>query len=138
MSAKKTAAPARLRPTRESGQRQDKLIELGRTLPEATVEPVGRQNEHLTFRVRKKTFAYYAFDHHGDGRIALLCKAGPGEQGRLVEESPRRFFVPPYVGRQGWVGLRLDGARVNWAEVAFLLRAAYRLTAPRTLAARLG
>jgi hypothetical protein len=81
--------------------------------------------------------AYYTFDHHGDGRVALLCKAGPGEQGRMVEDDPRRFFVPPYVGSQGWIGVRLDGARVDWAEILFLLRAAYRLIAPRTLAARL-
>ena len=90
----------------------------------------------MTFRVKKKIFAYYLFDHHRDGRIALWCKGAPGEQGRLVEEDPRRFFVPPYVGRRGWVGLRLDSRTVQWAEVAHLVRTAYRLTAPRALAAR--
>jgi hypothetical protein len=124
-----------VRETRESERRRKRLVDIGRSLPEAVVEVAGA--DHLAFKVRKKIFAYYLFDHHGDGRIALCCKAGPGEQGRMVEESPERFFVPPYVGPRGWVGLRLDLPRVNWPEVAYLLRGSYRLTAPRTLAALL-
>lgn len=66
-------------------------------------------------------------------RIALLCKAPPGEQGRLVEENPSRYFVPPHVGPRGWVGLRLDTARVNWTAVKTLVLAAYFMTAPDKL-----
>ena len=106
-------------------------------LPEVDASAEGRVNEHLAFRVRKKTFAYYLFNHHGDGRIALWCKALPGDQGRLVEEDPRRFFVPPYLGPRGWVGTRLDLARVDWGEIAYLLGMAYRMSAPRSLATRL-
>ena len=101
---------------------------LCRSLPEASAERAGV--DHLAFRVGKKIFAYYTYDHHGDGMIAFLCKAPPGEQGRLVEEDPRRYFVPPYVGPRGWVGLRMDTPRIDWREVKNLAFAAYVLTAP--------
>ncbi len=110
--------------------RRERLVALCGTLPAAEAERAGAQ--HLAFKVSKKTFAYYVYDHHGDGRIALLCKAPPGEQGRLVGENPRAYFVPPYVGPKGWVGLRLDTPRVDWRAVKNLVFAAYFLTAPGT------
>ena len=118
---------------RDTKGRRARLTALCKSLPE--VEASG--DPHVTFRVRKKVFAYYLYDHHGDGRIALWCKGAPGEQSRLVEENPRRFFVPPYVGPRDWVGVRLDLASVNWSQVMYLLRTAYRLTAPRALLRRL-
>jgi len=121
----------------EAGKRKKRLIALCRELPEAVAVPVGLANEHLALKVRGKTFGYYAWDHHGDARIALHCKAAPGEQGRLVQEDPKRFFVPPYLGKNGWVAVRLDLAKVDWGEVAYLLRTAYRLSAPKSLVAQL-
>jgi hypothetical protein len=61
-----------------------------RTLPEVSYETVGDQ--HIAFRVRKKTFAYYSFDHHGDGIIAFCCKSSLSEQRRLVRADPESFF----------------------------------------------
>jgi hypothetical protein len=124
-----------VRATRDSERRRKRLVGIAESFPETVVEAAGAG--HVSFKVRKKVFAYYTLDHHGDGRVALWCKAGLGEQARMVEESPDRFFVPPYVGPRGWIGLRLDRPAVNWPEVAFLLRASYRLTAPRALAAQL-
>jgi len=115
----------------DTGGRRKRLVALCRSLPEASAERAGV--DHLAFKVGKKIFAYYTYDHHGDGRIAFLCKAAPGEQGRLVKEDPGRYFVPPYVGPKGWVGLRLDIPRVNWREVKNLAFAAYFLTAPDSL-----
>jgi hypothetical protein len=86
--------------------------------------------------VREKMFAMYVDDHHGDGRRALWCKAPLGSQEILVDADPERFFVPPYVGVKGWVGISLDDG-VDWEEVAELARDAYRMTAPRRLLARL-
>jgi hypothetical protein len=108
--------------------RRRRVKELGKSLPEAEVEQAGAQ--HLAFKVRKKIFGYYSYDHHGDGMIALWCKAPPGEQGRLVAERPDVYFVPAYVGPKGWVGIRLDTARVDWAEVRDHLFAAWLMTAP--------
>jgi len=126
-----------VRQTRETKRRRDRLTKICSSLPEAEMVVQGLQDEHRGFRVRKKVFGYYLFDHHRDGRIALWCKAGPGEQSRLVEQDPRRFFVPPYLGHRGWIGVRLDLAALNWAEVQYLVVTAYRLTAPRALARKL-
>jgi hypothetical protein len=88
-----------------------------------------------TFFVRdKKTFVMYLDDHHGDGRLAIWCAAPPGVQGTLVDEEPGRFFVPPYVGGRGWLGVRLD-MDVDWDEVAGIVEDAYRMVAPRQLVA---
>jgi hypothetical protein len=90
-----------------------------------------------TFFVRgKKTFVMFLDDHHGDGRLALWCAAPPGAQGSLVEEEPDRFFVPPYVGGRGWIGVRLD-VDVDWDEIADIVEDAYRMVAPKTLVAQL-
>ena len=81
-----------------------------------------------TFRVKKKMFASYANNHHGDGRIAIWCNATPADQDFLVRTHPKSCFVPPYVGPRGWVGVRVDG-KPDWDFVADVVAAAYRLTA---------
>ncbi len=86
-----------------------------------------------TFRVRDKIFAIHT---RRDGRASLWCKAPPGSQVVLVGTDPDRFFVPPYVGHKGWIGMRLDN-KPDWDEVAALIRRSYRLIAPKRLAARL-
>ena len=88
------------------------------------------------FRVRGKTFATYVINHHGDGRVALWLNAPAGAQELYTREEPKHFFVPPYVGPRGWLGVRLDG-RVDWTEIAAICRDAYRVVAPKTLAAQL-
>ena len=78
----------------------------------------------------RKTFANLHHDHHGDGRLAVWFKSTLEGQEALVEADPERFFVPPYVGHRGWVGMRLEG-RVDWKLLAGLLEEAYRSVAPR-------
>ena len=97
-------------------------------LPEATEKEAWGDP---TFRVRDKIFA---MEKRGDGRISLWCKAPPGSQEILVGAAPERFFVPPYVGRKGWIGLRLDDDP-DWDEVAEVVKRSYRLIAPKRLAA---
>ncbi len=90
-----------------------------------------------TFRVRNKLFAMYAAaDRHGRGRPAVWVKATPENQDLMVRAMPDRIFVPPYVGPSGWVGVWLDRG-ADWDALDGLLRDAYRLTAPRRLAAAL-
>ncbi len=107
-------------------------------LPEAEERTGGHDTRHLAFTVRRRTFGYFTNDHHGDGRLALICKAPPGEQTALVAAEPDRFFVPPYLGHRGWVGLWLDGIEPDWAEVRELLVESYCLSAPARLAAAVG
>jgi hypothetical protein len=87
-----------------------------------------------TFRVENKLFATYASpdNHHGEGRPAVWCKAAPGNQELMVRSAPDRFFVPPYVGPRGGVGIWLDGTP-DWEEIGELLRDAHRLTASKKL-----
>ena len=99
-------------------------------LPEATEQETWGD---ATFRVRGKIFAMHK---RGDGRPVVWCKAPAGAQGVLVGADPVRFFVPPYVGHRGWIGVRLDDG-VEWEEVAELVAESYRLTAPKRLAAAL-
>src|SRR5579883_2833752 len=99
-------------------------------LPEAEERETWDQ---ATFRVRDKIFCMHIAD---DEEPALWCKAPPGSQTILVGADPRRFFVPPYVGHKGWVGMRLDST-VDWGEVAELVKRSYRMTAPKKLAAAL-
>ena len=86
-----------------------------------------------SFRVRDKIFA---MQHAVDGRPSMWCKAPPGAQQVLVSSNPDRFFVPPYVGCHGWVGIWLDVA-IEWDEVADLVEESYRMTAPKRLSARI-
>jgi hypothetical protein len=88
-----------------------------------------------TFFVRqKRAFVMIMTDHHGDGRFALWCAAPEGMQKMLVEADPERFFVPPYVGHRGWLGVRLDRG-LHWDEVAGIAEDAYAEVAPAKLVA---
>jgi predicted DNA-binding protein (MmcQ/YjbR family) len=89
------------------------------------------------FRVCGKTFATYVVNHHGDGRVALWLPAPAGAQEHHVSASPGEFFVPPYVGVRGWVGVRLDRG-LAWKRVAELVREAYLHVAPRRLRPSVG
>ena len=93
-----------------------------------------------TFFVRgKRAFLMVLTDHHGDGRFAIWCAAPEGMQHTLVEADPERFFVPPYVGHRGWLGVRLDRG-LDWDELAGIAEDAYAEVAPARLveAARMG
>ena len=92
-----------------------------------------------TFFVRgKRPFVMVLTNHHGDGRFAIWCPAGDGVQGMLSDADPERFFVPPYVGHRGWLGVRLDRG-LDWDELAGIVEDAYADVAPPKLveAARL-
>jgi hypothetical protein len=84
----------------------------------------------------KKTVATVWDNHHNDGRLGLICAAPTGVQRQLVDEEPERFYVPPYVGGRGWIGVRLD-VKPDWDEIAEILHDAYRCVAPKTLVAQL-
>lgn len=89
-----------------------------------------------TWFAGKKTMVTFMDDHHGDGRLALWAAAPPGAQADMVELEPDRFFVPPYVGGRGWLGVRLDRTP-DWDEVADIVEEAYRAVAIKRLLTRL-
>jgi predicted DNA-binding protein (MmcQ/YjbR family) len=82
-----------------------------------------------SFKVRDKIFA---MQHRVNDRMSMWCKAPPGAQNVLVGSDPKRFFIPPYVGHHGWIGVWLD-VEIDWDEVADLIEESYRMTAPKRL-----
>jgi phosphoribosylglycinamide formyltransferase-1 len=115
--------------------RRARIIKIATSLPEAEATQTGALQQHTSFRVRSKAFAYYVVNEHDDGRIAVICKAAPGEQARLVAGDPKRYYLPQYMAHRGWVCLDLDAGKLDWREVARLLTESYRLIAPKRLAA---
>lgn len=107
-----------------------RLREICLALPEATEQGgVGDP----TFKVRDKIFA---MRHPMDDRESLWCKAQPGVQSTLVSSEPERFFVPPYVGKHGWIGVWLDVDQ-DWNFIEDLIIESYCITAPKRLVAQL-
>ena len=104
--------------------------ELCLSLPEVSERP---SHGAPTFFVRgKRAFVTVMTDHHGDGRFALWCAAQQELQRALAAGDPERFFVPPYVGHRGWVGVRLDRG-LEWDAVVGLIEDAYAEVAPARL-----
>jgi len=105
--------------------RLTRLTKICLALAKTSRQDMGR---HAAFRVGKRIFAYWLNDHHGDGIAAVTCKVLPGDNQRLAAAEPKRFYLPAYIGPRGWVGLRLDVGRVDWAEVSELVAGSYQLT----------
>jgi hypothetical protein len=96
------------------------------SLPAAESE---RESRHATFRVKKKAFAYFLDNHHGDGVIAACLRGSKKDNAALVKKDPKRFFSPAYIGPRGWVGMRLDLPRVDWKDVERRVTASYECVA---------
>lgn len=104
-------------------------------LPEATER---LSHGSPAFFVRdKKTFVMYLDDHHGDGRLALWCASSKEVQAELVQAEPDVYFIPPYVGHRGWIGVRLD-RDASWDEITGIIHDAYALIAPAKLVSQAG
>ena len=108
----------------------NRLREICLALPETT-EAGGVGDP--TFRVRDKIFA---MQHPMNGRPSMWCKADRGFRDVLVQSEPKRFFVPPYVGQHGWIGVWLD-VELDWGLIADLVETSYRMTAPKRLLTRI-
>lgn len=85
-----------------------------------------------SFKVAGKTFATYTINHHGDGRVALNLDSPPGAQQLYTEMEPEYYFVPPYVGPKGWLGVELNTG-ISWRSVIARTREAYEKRAPAKL-----
>jgi hypothetical protein len=84
---------------------EQRVRRLCMALPEATEQEAWGAP---TYRIRKRIFTYYVDGHHQDGRVAIRCNAPLGVQRMLVEHDPEKYFVPPYCGVNGWIGVVLD------------------------------
>ena len=99
--------------TTKSSPEESRLARVSKialSLPEAARDIHG---SHAQFLVRKKTFAYFLDNHHGDGIVAVTCKVLPGDNKALSEAQPARFYLPDYLASKGWVALRLDVGKIE-------------------------
>ena len=96
-------------------------------LPEANEEVMRRGP---SYRVADKIFA---LERPWNDWLALWCKVPEGSREILLQAEPTRFFILPYFGAKGWIGVGLD-EKVDWREIEVFVRHSYRLVAPRRLA----
>jgi hypothetical protein len=82
-----------------------------------------------TFFAHKKVFVMFADNHHNDGHVAVWITAQQGLQPSLIEEDPRTYFKPPYIGVRGWIGIELD--RISDEDLAAHIREAWHIIAPK-------
>ena len=111
--------------------KEERLLDRIRAIIAAWPETAERLSHGMpTWWGGKKTFANWAAHHHGDDRLALWIKSDLDTQESLAEAQPEIFFVPPYVGPRGWLGVDV-GAKVDWGVVEGLLEDGYRSVAPK-------
>jgi predicted DNA-binding protein (MmcQ/YjbR family) len=86
---------------------------------------------HPAFRVRGgKIFAVL---ETYKGELGICVNVGRAMQGLFLADP--RFFRTPYIGKHGWVTLRVEGARLHWTEIRGLVKGSYELAAPKSSAA---
>lgn len=86
------------------------------------------------FRVRDKIFVSFGTDDEGRDHVSAKC--APGQQESLLDAG-EPFFLPKYVGAQGWIGVHVD-ADTDWTEIEELIIDSYREIAPGMLSRTIG
>lgn len=102
-----------------------------RALPEAEEKVSHGRPAFFT----KRVFAYYGGSERIDGDwiahdCAIMVQPDPDDAPALRADG--RFFTPAYLGASGWLGLDIDDG-TDWTELAELIDASYRVTAPARL-----
>lgn len=118
---------------RKPGVSVDEKIVLGRLRKICLAWPAAAETRkwgHPVFIVGEKIFATLGQDQ---GDLCISFKARP-EQREILLEDPR-FFVAPYVGRFGWLSLRVD-TQVDWKQLEDVLRGSYEQIAAKIPARR--
>lgn len=117
-------------PKQSTTKALDRLRTICMALPEVEEKPFGGHTAPA-FRVRDKLFVMTSEDG-----TTMNCKGAPGVQQALIGAEPDRYFVPRYTGKNGWVGVRLDG-KPDWDEITDLVEESWRRTAPKRVVAQL-
>ncbi len=107
-----------------------RLTKICMAFPETVRTPRG---DHADFRVRKKVYAYFLNNHHGDGIVSVCVKADLGENEDRARTVPSLYYLPAYIGTRGWFGMRLDLKTTDCNEVANIVAHSYRLVAPKSV-----
>lgn len=81
-----------------------------------------------------KFFAIMWNRHHGEEAVGVLVKcSGQDEMAQLIEAEPALYFRPAYYGPSDWIGIKLDGPRVDWQHVRSWLERSWLAMAPPRL-----
>ena len=112
------------------GPRLARISSLCAALPETTCT---LHCDYVDFRVRKKPFAYYLHNHHNDGIVSVCCKSEMGENVDRVAREPKLYYLPRYIGKQGWFAMRLDQGAIAWRQVENAIELSYCIAAPKKL-----
>src|SRR5689334_3693516 len=97
----------------------ERLRKLCLKFPEANERT--SHGEPTWFAGKGKVFAMLDNHHHGSAHLAVWLPMPRGAQESLIDADPERYFRPPYVGPNGWVGVVLD-RKPDWKAVEELLR----------------
>jgi uncharacterized protein YdhG (YjbR/CyaY superfamily) len=87
-----------------------RVRKLGAKLP-GVFEKISHGTPTFFVEKDKGVFAMFADNHHQDGHLALWVPVKEGLQPLLIADAPRTYYVPPYVGSSGWVGIELNQIR---------------------------
>lgn len=83
----------------------------------------------------QKVFCYFGgsqrIDEEWVAHDAAIMMRPDRDDDPALRQDPR-FWVPAYLGASGWLGIDLD-EQTDWQEIAELIDASYRMTAPRRL-----
>jgi predicted DNA-binding protein (MmcQ/YjbR family) len=108
----------------------DRLLSIVNTLPEAYED---RPWGSVHCKVAGKIFV--GWGRHPDGIMSIGFKTDKLKQSMLVSSDPR-FSIAAYVGKHGWVDMKL-GPKPNWGEVEHFIVDSYRMIAPKKLVKQL-
>jgi hypothetical protein len=124
--AKKKTPATGGHPVRKHTASDQRLVERVRKLcmklPEAN-EKISH-GEPTFFAGKGKVFAMIDGHHHNSPHLSVWLPQPFGAQEALIDADPERFFRPPYVGVNGWVGVVLD-TTPDWGVVEGLIRESY-------------
>ena len=125
-SNKKTSGrkPVKAKPSPIADEQLHRVRHLCESLPRTTEK---LSHGAPTFFVDKRVYVMFVNNHHNDGHIAVWLPVLPGSQATLIKSEPRKFFMPPYVGVKGWIGIEL--AAIGEDELAFYVCEAWRMIA---------
>ena len=89
--------------------------------------------DFIDYRVRSKLFAYFLNGHDSDGIVSICVKSQLGENVDRARAQPDRYYLPPYIGKKGWFGIRVDRKPIDWQDIEAAVLQSYRLAAPKSL-----
>jgi predicted DNA-binding protein (MmcQ/YjbR family) len=128
VAKKKKAGGVRARKAAGGGGAElERLRKICLAIPGAVEKPSHGEPTWFT-GPKGKVFAMFDNHHHGGAHISVYVPASHEVQEMLVAQDPDRYWVPPYVGKKGWVAIVLD-TEPDWKAVARLVQEGFATVA---------